>query len=79
MGGLCDDKMSWSCDGVEGSRRRNGSLKRFENFEYRGTLTRSHVGEVTWRRDERSCDGVEGSRRRKGSLKRFEFLSTEEP
>ena len=39
--GSRDDEMSWSCDEVEGSRRRNGSSKRFENFEYGGTLTTS--------------------------------------
>ena len=37
--GSRDDEMEWSCDGVEGSRRRHGSLKRFEIFEYGGTLT----------------------------------------
>jgi hypothetical protein len=36
--GSRDDEMKWSCDGVEGSRRRNGGLKRFEIFECGGTL-----------------------------------------
>jgi hypothetical protein len=41
--GSRDDEMKWSCDRVEGSRRWNGSLKRFENFEYGGTLTGGKV------------------------------------